>query len=105
MNSQKLIGALGLAQRAGKCAAGDFAVERAAKSGKATVVILDSDVSEATRQRYRSLCERKDIYYLEAASVGQAIGKSGNKIIAIMDAGFAAMIKRAAEEQETSKQF
>lgn len=100
MNKQKLYGAVGLARRAGKCIAGDFAVERAVKGKKAAYVLLDCSASEATKERYHGLCERQGIGCIELESVGSAIGKPGNKIIAIIDENFAKMLKTAINESE-----
>lgn len=94
---QRALGAIGLARRAGKCIAGDYAVERAAKGGKAKAVLLDASASAATRGRYQRLCERNGIACYEVAGLGPAIGKPGNKIAAILDDNFATMLQKALE--------
>ncbi len=88
----KLHGALGLSRRAGKCLTGDFAVEKALKSGKTKLVVLDSLASQATRERYLGLCARNGATLIEAPDVGHAIGKPAGKIIAITDDRFVHMI-------------
>lgn len=95
-NSHKLRGAIGLAKKAGKCIAGDFAVTKALKEGRKPLVVLDSGVSEATRQRYSLLCTRKGISLLEIPDVGLAIGKPGCKIAAVEDKRFEQLIIDAA---------
>lgn len=102
MNEQKLYGAVGLARRAGKCIAGDFAVERAVKAKKAAHVLLDSHASKATKERYYALCERQGIGCIEIEDIGKAIGKPGNKIVAIMDENFAEMLKAAINAEKVS---
>lgn len=97
MDKARVYGALGLARRAGKCLAGDFAVERALKAGKVKLVVLDATVSEATRARYAGMCERMQAGCIELADMGRAIGKHGNKIAAIVDDNFAGMIMAAMQ--------
>lgn len=101
----KLYGALGLSRRAGKCLSGDFAVEKALKSGKTNLVVLDSTASEATRARYAGLCERQGATMIAAPEVGQAVGKPAGKILAITDARFVHMILCAyAQFEEQNRQ-
>lgn len=92
----KLQGALGLSRRAGKCVAGDFAVERAIKAGKVGLVVLDSDASEATRKRYQTYCGSRGIKLLEISGMGRMIGKPDGKIAGITDQRFIHMICSAA---------
>lgn len=95
---QKVHGALGLSRRAGKCLAGDFAVERAVKAGRAKLIVLDSSVSDATRKRYQTLCGNKGIPCLEFPEMGRAIGKPDGKIAAVTDERFVQMICSAAAQ-------
>ena len=100
MRSGKVYGALGLARRAGKCITGDFACERAVKAGEALLVILDDKASDATKGRYRALCEKRGIELLELFEAGAAVGKPGGKIAVILDKGFADMIAHAAKNNQ-----
>lgn len=97
MKADKLYGAIGLCMRAGKCIAGDFAVERAVKSGKAKLVMLDNAVSDATLNKYKSICAYAGAEYLIIEALGNAIGKPGIKITAVADEGFKNMIKASIE--------
>ena len=101
-NQQKLYGALGLSRRAGKCIAGDFAVEKAVKSGTAGLVVLDSSVSDATRKRYQTMCSGRGIDCIEVSDMGAAIGKPGGKIAAITDQRFIHMICSAATQENSN---
>lgn len=98
MKADKLYGAIGLCMRAGKCITGDFAVERAVKSGKVKLVMLDYAVSNATLKKYESICSNAGIEYLIIEALGNAIGKPGIKITAVADEGFKNMIKAAMEK-------
>lgn len=100
MDLSKLQGALGLSRRAGKCIAGDFAVERAIKAGRVGLVILDSDVSEATRKRYQTFCSGRGIKLLEIPDMGRMIGKPDGKIAGITDQRFIHMICSAASRYD-----
>lgn len=100
MDKQRLHGVIGLSQRAGKCIAGDYAVERAIKSGKAKYILLDCSASLATRQRFQGFCQRGNIPYVEMEDLGRAIGKPGNRIVAVTDGNFAGMIGAAAYAAE-----
>ena len=89
--------ALGLAQKAGKVASGDFAVRSALKSGKAKLLVVATDAAPNSK---------KDMYYLaEVAGVtvvelftrdelGFAIGKAKRTALAITDTNFAKMINK-----------
>lgn len=98
MSNQKRLNALGLCRRAGRCVIGDFAAEKAVKSGKAALVILDEGASEATRARYTGFCERANVPLLILEDAGHAVGRPESKIIAVTDQGFAGMILAAEQE-------
>lgn len=91
----KLRGAMGLAMKAGKCAAGDFACEKLIKGGEARLAALDTSASLNTKERYRGMCARAGIPMIEIADMGDAIGKPGRMIAAFTDEGFANMIATA----------
>ncbi|MDL2234914.1 hypothetical protein LJC07_02020 [Christensenellaceae bacterium OttesenSCG-928-L17] len=100
---QKVLGAVGLARRAGKCITGDFAVERAVKGGKALLVIVDASASDATKKRYQTICNTHAVLYREFPGAGAAAGKPGGKIIAIVDEGFVGMIEKAYHAAQTEQ--
>ena len=92
--TDKVRGALGLSMRAGKCLSGDFAVEEAVKKGKVLLLVLDEEVSEATRERYGN----KGVPVLFVKDPGEAIGKPERKILGITEEGFVTLIRKAANE-------
>lgn len=47
---------LGLAQRAGKVASGEFSTEKAVKSKKAFLVVVASDASDNTKKMFSDMC-------------------------------------------------
>lgn len=96
MNEQKIISLLGLAQKAGKIASGELAVEKAIKSGKAKLLIIATDCSEATKKNYRDMTTYYDVELYEKFSkeqLGQCIGKLHRAALTITDSGFNKAIK------------
>ena len=49
--NDKVISLLGLAERAGKIASGEFAAEKAVKTGKARLIIVAEDASDNTKKK------------------------------------------------------
>ncbi|MDO4493253.1 MAG: ribosomal L7Ae/L30e/S12e/Gadd45 family protein [Clostridia bacterium] len=94
----RLMNAIGLCMKAGKCRSGDFIVERMLKRGELKLVIIDACVSGATGERYRFACEAKGVPLIAIADIGEAIGKSAHKIAGVTDAGFSNMILTAYEK-------
>ena len=103
MDDARIRSAAGFAMRAGHCVAGDFACEKAVKSGKAQVVLLDAGASVSTRERYHGLCERAGILCLELEDMGNAIGKYGRMVAAVTDSGFARMLTEATKGEGTKQ--
>lgn len=91
--------AAGFAKKAGKCCSGDFIVERQLKRGALKLVIADTEVSEATRERYTAACQSRGVPLLFLKDIGCAVGKPAHKLIGITDAGFANMIINAGGEK------
>ena len=101
MAETKLFNSLGLCRRAGKCQSGEFAAERAVKAGKAKLILLEETASENTRARFSSLCEGRGIPLKLVPTVGRAIGKEGQVVMAVTDIQFVNMILGAmASETE-----
>ena len=55
MLKNRLFSILGLAQKAGKIASGEFATEKAVKSGLAYLVIVAEDASDNTRKKMTNM--------------------------------------------------
>jgi ribosomal protein L7Ae-like RNA K-turn-binding protein len=82
---------LGLCQRAGKLASGDLAAEQALKRHKADLLILASDASERTVEKFTTLAERAGVAcYLIGTrdELGLAIGKSHRAALAVQSKDF-----------------
>jgi len=98
----KLYNALGLCRRAGRCLIGDFACEKAVKGGKALLIVVDAQASQATKERYNGFCQRAQTPFLVAEGAARAVGKPDNRVIAVTDGGFARMILQAAGQEQGS---
>lgn len=98
MINDRVISMLGLAERAGKIASGEFAVEKAVKSYHAHLVVVASDASDNTKKMFRNMCEYYKVpmvVYSDKDTLGHGIGKMMRASLAVLDAGFA----RAVEKQ------
>ena len=89
--------ALGLAQKAGKVASGDFAVRSALKSGKAKLLIVAEDAAPNSKKDMYYLAEVAGVEVVELLSrdeLGYAIGKAKRTAVVITDTNFAKMINK-----------
>ena len=92
---QNIVFALGLAQKAGKVASGDYAVMDAIKNHKVKLLIIAIDAAENSRKKLLYLCQEnsiKTIDVLDRESLGAAIGKAQRTALAITDENFVKMI-------------
>ena len=89
--------ALGLAQKAGKVASGDFAVRSALKSGKAKLLVVATDAAPNSKKDMYYLAEVAGVAVVELLTrdeLGFAIGKAKRTALAITDTNFAKMINK-----------
>ncbi len=97
MNNNQASFALGLAQKAGKAASGDFAVRGALKAGKVKLLLIATDTAPNTKKELLFLAEQAKVEVRELltkAELGYAIGKAQRTAVAILDANFARMLKQ-----------
>ena len=88
---------LGLAQKAGKVASGEFSTEKAIKSGKASIVIVADDSSDNTKKMFKKMCDYYKVpvyYYSDKETLGHAIGKQFRASLAVIDEGFGKQIQK-----------
>lgn len=94
---KKILSLLGLSQKAGYIASGEFMTEKSIKEGRAKLVILALNASENTKKMFRNMCEYYDVPYCCFAgkeTLGHAIGKEYRASLAINDAGMAKSVKK-----------
>ena len=96
MKQDKTLLMLGLAQRAGKVASGEFSTEKAVKSKKAFLVVVASDASDNTKKMFSDMCTFYKVpiaFYSDKVSLGHAIGKEFRASLAVLDEGFGKQIQ------------
>lgn len=95
MNTNKIVSLLGLAQKAGKIASGELAVEKTVRSGKAKLLLIAADSSAGTKKGY---CDMAAYYHvplyeqLTKEQLGVCIGKEQRAALVVTDAGFSKAI-------------
>ena len=97
MDERKITGLLGMAARAGKAVSGDFAVEKAIFSGRATAVILAKDASDRTRDAVLQKCAERSIPVydiLDKEKLGRCLGKGTRAVSALLDTGFTKALEK-----------
>ncbi|SFP83101.1 Ribosomal protein L7Ae [Butyrivibrio proteoclasticus] len=106
-SKEKILGMLGLCQRAGKLKSGEFAVLEAIRKKTAVMVIVSEDASDNTKKEFSDKCSYYNVpFYLygNMDELGHAIGKDVRTSLAITDAGFAkTLIKNLLSEKSTEE--
>jgi len=86
---------LGFAQRSGKLVSGEEGVASALRRGRVHCLIIATDSSQNTQQRYKAMAKARNVcWYLfgTKTELGQAIGKAQRSLIAVTDPSFARAI-------------
>ena len=97
MAQNRVYSMIGIAQKAGKLASGEFATEHAVKSGRAALVIVSDAASENTKKKFRNMCEFYEVpvyFYGEKEELGHAMGKEFRASLAVLDSGLAKSIEK-----------
>ena len=105
MMHDKILSLLGLATKSGKVVSGEFMVEKMVKAGKAKLVIVATDASDASQKSYNDMCTyyRTPIFfYGTKESLGHCIGKEMRASVAVIDEGFAKSIEKKWKDSTTN---
>lgn len=97
LKQDKVLSLIGLAQRAGKVASGEFSTEKAVKNGKASIVIVADDSSDNTKKMFTNMCTYYNVpcyFYSDKVTLGRAIGKEFRASLAVLDDGFKKTIEK-----------
>ena len=97
MKPNKILSLLGLAMKAGKVKSGEFAVEKAVKTGLAYMVIVSESASDNTKKKFGNMCLYYEVpiyYYGSKEELGSCIGKEFRASLAVMDENFAKAIEK-----------
>lgn len=90
--------------KAGKIASGEFASEKAVKSGDAYLVILSEDASQNTKKKFQNMADWRSVpteIYLDKQSLGRYIGKGERSVLAVLDKNFAGMISMQIRQERS----
>lgn len=99
----RLMSAIGLCMKAGKLASGEFAAEKALKSG-GRLAIVDENASENTKKQWRDACEFRSVPIIFVRDLGFAIGKSARMSAVVTDDGFKKMILSAEQKLRAERE-
>lgn len=97
MQNDRVLSALGLAQKAGQIASGEFAVEQAVKKRLAYLVIVAEDASDNTKKKAQNMTAyyKTPLYcYASKDDLGRCIGKEYRAMVAVLNQGFADSIQK-----------
>ena len=92
-----MLAMIGLAQKAEKIVSGEFATEKAVKTGTAELVIVADDSSDNTKKMFSNMCTYYEIpvyFYSNKEALGHAIGRQFRASLAVLDEGFKNTIEK-----------
>ncbi len=98
MQSNKVLGLLGIAARGRNVVSGEFATEAAVKDGSAMLVLVAEDASDNTKKLFRNKCTFYEVpyrYFGTKEELGHAIGKEQRSSLALLDEGLAKTVDKA----------
>ena len=102
MNKQGVLTMLGFAQKAGKLAAGEAAVENFLKKEKIVLLIMSEELSDNRKEYWVRQAKYANISILTVdiskLDLGWAFGNSPRGIIGIMDPGMADAVRKKITE-------
>ncbi len=100
----KVLSMLGLAEKSGNVASGEFSTEQSVKKGKSYLVIVAEDASDNTKKQFTDMTnfyEVPMIIYGTKDDLGNAIGKQFRASISINDENFARAIEKKLQSDKT----
>lgn len=86
--TNKFLGMLGIATKAGATKSGAWAAEDAIRSGKAHLVIVATDASDSTKKGYKEMAATFALKHIECCTkeeLGRACGKDERAVVAVTD--------------------
>ena len=104
--NDKVISLLGLAERAGKIASGEFAAEKAVKIGKARLIIVAEDASDNTKKKMKNMTafyETPLYVYGSKDDLGHCIGKEYRSMVAVLQPGFSKSVMKQLDNRPTTE--
>ena len=99
----RIFSMIGMAMKAGKVVSGEFATEKAVKTGKAFLVVVSAAASDNTKKMFRNMCSFYGVpmyTYGSKEDLGHSMGKEFRASLAVTDEGFAKSIEKRLVEAE-----
>ena len=99
----KILSMIGMAMKAGKIVSGEFATEKAVKTGKAFLVIVSAAASDNTKKMFRNMCTFYEVpmyIYGTKEELGHSMGKEFRASLAVTEEGFAKSIEKRLKEAD-----
>lgn len=93
--TDRLLGMIGMAKRAGKTIVGETSYRRAIKEGKAKLVVIAADAADGTKKTVGDSCRYYKVPIIICETkrqLGIGIGGSETAVIAVSDNNFAKAI-------------
>ncbi len=100
-HNKKLLGLIGLAEKAGKLVCGTDATIQDIERHKVEIVIIATDSSDKTKKNIRYICEKNKIEVLEFGTIDElsnSIGKNNKAIIGIKSKDFADGVRKLIKQ-------
>lgn len=94
---RKVFSYIGLAMKSGNLVSGEFATEKAIKTGQAVLVLVAEDASNNTKKKFTNKCNYYDVplyFFGTKKDLGKAIGKELRSTIGLIDCGLADGIRK-----------
>lgn len=76
---------------------GEFATEKAVKTGGASLVLVSAEASENTKKKFQNMCTYYEVpiyFFGTKDELGAAMGKEFRASLAVLDAGLSAAIMK-----------
>ena len=102
INKNRVLGLLGLAEKAGKVQSGEFSTEKAVKSGRAYLCLVSEEASENTKKLFRNMCTYYEVplyFWGKKEDLGAAIGREFRASVALTDTGFRDAVVKQIESE------
>ena len=99
----RVLSMLGIAAKGRNVVSGEFATEKAVKTGKAYLVIVAEEASDNTKKKFQNMCSYYQVtlkVFSDKVSLGNACGKEFRASLAVMDAGLAKTIEKHIESYD-----
>ncbi|SCG83404.1 putative ribosomal protein ylxQ [Proteiniborus sp. DW1] len=103
---KKLLSMLGIGRKAGLIISGEMGCIQSLKERKSKLLIIASDASDNTKSKFQSICNQKNIRYLEIGQkveLGESIGKGLTSVISVNDEAFSKALLKIIDKITTCK--